>query len=77
MTNFEGESVEDERRKYDAVEIRDDNHMFQNCSVSIKNLDENIDSAINRTYAYEPGSLYKQCSSNFDKYFANTITLRR
>ena len=62
MTNFEGESVEDERRKYDAVEIRDDNHMFQNCSVSIKNLTNNIDSIISRAYEFDLGIMRKQCN---------------
>ena len=62
MTTFEGDIVENERRTEYAMEISDDNEMFQNCSVSINNLDKHIDSTISRMYEYEPGSLHKQCN---------------
>ena len=32
------------------MEISDDNDMFQNCSVSINNLDDHIDSTIRSAY---------------------------
>ena len=58
------------------MDISDDNGMFQNFSVSIKNLDEHIYSTIISAYAYDPGSLHKQCNSNFDKDFVNALSLR-
>ena len=51
--------------------------MFQNCSVSIKKLDEQINSTIISAYSYDPGSMYKQFNSNFDSYLANAISLGR
>ena len=76
MTNFEGDIVEDKRKTNYAMEISDDYDMFKNWSVSIKNVDEHIDSKTRRAYAYDPGSLHKQCNSNFDKDFANALSLR-
>ena len=58
------------------TDISDDNDMFQDFSVSINNLDENIDSIINSAYAYDPGSTHKKCNSNFDKDFSNALSLR-
>ena len=52
------------------MEISDEDYMFQNLPVSIKNLDEHIDYTISRAYTYDPGSLQKQCNSYFDKDFA-------
>ena len=73
MTNFEGHIAEDERRTDYAMEISDDNYMFQNYSISIKNLDENIYFTIRIVYAYKPEILHKQCN---DKDFANDLILR-
>ena len=58
------------------MEISDDNGMFQKCFVFNKKLDENIDSTIISTYAYDLGSLHKQCDSNFDKDFVNALSSR-
>ena len=60
MDNFEGGIVEDKRKTNDEIYIRDDNNMFKNCSVSIKKLDENINSTISSAYVYDPVSLQKQ-----------------
>ena len=60
MTNFQGELVEDKRKTNYAMEIRYDNDMFQNRSVSIKNIDEYIYSTIISAYAFDLGSLHKQ-----------------
>ena len=38
MTNFEGDILEDKRKTNYAMDISDDNDMFQNCYVSINNL---------------------------------------
>ena len=57
------------------MDTRDDNVVVQNYSVSIKNIDENIDFTISISFAYDTGSLHKQCNSNFDKYFTKAISL--
>ena len=68
--------MEDKRKATYAMDISDDNDIFQNCFISIKNLDGNINSTISIAYAYDPGSLHKQCNSNFDKDFSNYLSLR-
>ena len=60
MTNFEGDIVKYEKRTDYKMDISDENDMFQNCYVSIKNLDEHVDNTIISAYANDPGSLYKQ-----------------
>ena len=60
MTKFEGDIMEYERRADYAMEISDENDVFQNWYISTKNLDENINSTTINTYLYDPGSLYKQ-----------------
>ena len=62
MTNFECDIVDDKRKTNYAMYISNEYGMFQNCSVSIKNLDDNIDSTIGSAYAYDPGSMHKQCN---------------
>ena len=42
------------------MDIIDDNDMSQKFSVSIKSLDEHINSTTRSAYTYEPGSLNKQ-----------------
>ena len=59
MTNFEGDIMEYDRRTDYAIEISDDNDMFQNCFVSMQNLCDHIYSTISSTYSYDPGSMYK------------------
>ena len=54
MTHFEGDIVEDKKKTNSTKDISDEVGMFQNCSVSIKNLDEHIDSTTSSTYAYDP-----------------------
>ena len=76
ITNFEGDIVEYEISTDYAMEISDENDMFQKCSVSIKNIDEHINSTINIVYAYDPISLHKKWNSKFDKDFANDLRLR-
>ena len=76
MTNFEGEILEDNKKTNYEIEISDYNDMFKNCSIYIKNLDENMDSTIISLYVYDPGSLHKQCNPIFYYYFANAISLR-
>ena len=68
--------MEDKIKNNYAMEISDEYKMFQNCSVSIKNLDDHIYHTISSAYAYNPGSLHKQCNSNFDKDFVNYLSLR-
>ena len=68
--------MEDKRKTNYTMDISDDNDIFQNCFISIKNLDGNINSTISIAYAYDPGSLHKQCNSNFDKDFSNYLSLR-
>ena len=75
MTNFEVEMVEDKRNTNYAMEISNYNNMFQNCFVSINNLDKNIYSTIRSVYEYDPG-LHKQLNSNVDKDFVNDLSLR-
>ena len=58
------------------MEIRYDNDMFQNRSVSIKNIDEYIYSTIISAYAFDLGNVHKQCNSNFDKDLSNARSLR-
>ena len=60
MTNFEGGIVEDKRKTDYVMEISDEDDMFKNYSVYIKNLDEHIYSTIISAYKYDPGSLHKQ-----------------
>ena len=76
MTNFEGDIVEDKIKSNYAMEISDEYYMFRNCSISIENLDEYIESTIRSVYAYDPASLHKQCYSKFDNDFSNGISLR-
>ena len=60
MTNFEGGIVEDKRKTNYAMEINDENDMFQNWSISINILDEHISSTFSSVYAYNPGIIHKQ-----------------
>ena len=76
MTKFEGDIVEYDRMTDYAMYISDENDVFQNLYVSTKNLDENINSTTISAYSYDPGSLHKQCNSNFYKDFANALSLR-
>ena len=76
MTNFEVNNVKDKIKTNYAMEISDEDGMFQNLSISINNLDEHIDSTISSTYTYFPGSLHKQWSSKFYNDFANSLSLR-
>ena len=49
--------------------------MFQNCSVFIHNLDENIDYTIRSVYIYDPIIMHKQFNSNIDKNFTNALSI--
>ena len=60
MTNFEVNNVEDKIKTNYAMEISDEDGMFQNLSISINNLDDYIDYTISSTYTYYPGSMHKQ-----------------
>ena len=66
--------MEDDKRTDYEMDISGENSMFQNCSISINKLDENIDSTISSAYTYDTGSLHTKFSSNFEKDFANDLS---